>query len=59
MSKTRSSLKQSISRTETNNQVERMLKKPLQWLREKRNRLESINEIVHAQDRNIPVPNTG
>jgi hypothetical protein len=36
MSKTRSSLKQSISRTETNNQTENF-EKPLHWLREKRN----------------------
>jgi hypothetical protein len=58
MSKTRSSLKPSISRTETTIK-QKMLEKPLHWLREKRNSLERKNEIILAQDRNIPAPNTG
>jgi hypothetical protein len=58
MSKTRSSLKPSISKAEKTIKWKHF-EKPLHWLREKRNRLERKNEIVHAQDRNILAPNTG
>jgi len=36
-----------------------MLKKLVHWPHEKPNRLERINEIVLAKDRNFPIPDKG
>jgi DNA-binding protein YbaB len=59
MSKTRSSLKPSISRTETNNQTEEMLKNLCIGCARNVTSLEIKNEIILAQDRNILAQNTG
>jgi hypothetical protein len=58
MSKTRSSLKHQFPELRKTIK-QKSIEKPLRWLREKRNSLESKNEIMHAKDRNILAPNTG